>query len=120
MKIATHHNLAVVEDVRPKAHAVSGAWQHQVTWERSFHETKNVISGEGGALLLSTHKTSCSGAKIQGKGHQSQPLPSQTRSTNIRGRTVRVFICWPSEQSRSSMGSARGKPSDRQRIRLDL
>jgi len=55
MKVANKHNLIVIEDA---AHGVMssykgqalGSFGHMSTF--SFHETKNVISGEGGALLL--------------------------------------------------------------------
>ena len=53
--IATRHNLIVVEDA---AHALLssykgrplGGFGHLATF--SFHETKNIISGEGGALVI--------------------------------------------------------------------
>ena len=55
MKIASEHRIFVVEDAaqgvmsRYKGKAL-GAIGHLGTY--SFHETKNVISGEGGALLI--------------------------------------------------------------------
>lgn len=54
-KIADHHNLAVIEDA---AQGVMSLYKGQVLGSigtmgtYSFHETKNVISGEGGALLV--------------------------------------------------------------------
>ncbi len=53
--IATRHNLILVEDA---AHALLssykgrplGGFGHLATF--SFHETKNIISGEGGALVI--------------------------------------------------------------------
>jgi len=55
MNIAKQYNLAVIEDAAQgvmasyKGHAL-GSIGHLGTY--SFHETKNVISGEGGALLI--------------------------------------------------------------------
>ena len=55
MEIASRHNLIVIEDTaqglmaRYKGRAL-GSFGHMSTL--SFHETKNVISGEGGALLI--------------------------------------------------------------------
>lgn len=55
MEIAQRHNLYVIEDA---AQAVMAYYQHKAlgTWGHlaalSFHDTKNIISGEGGALLI--------------------------------------------------------------------
>jgi len=59
MAIADRHGLAVVEDA---AQAVCSRWRgkplgslgHLAAY--SFHETKNVISGEGGALLINDER----------------------------------------------------------------
>lgn len=57
MKIATHHNLAVVEDA---AQGAMASYRGRALGSigdlgaLSFHETKNVISGEGGALLVNS------------------------------------------------------------------
>lgn len=59
MEIARKHNLIVIEDV---AHGIMssykgrplGSFGHMAAL--SFHETKNVISGEGGALLVNDRK----------------------------------------------------------------
>jgi dTDP-4-amino-4,6-dideoxygalactose transaminase len=55
LKIAERHHLAVVEDA---AQAVGSTWRGQPLGALgelgcfSFHATKNVVSGEGGALLV--------------------------------------------------------------------
>lgn len=54
-QIAARHNLIVVEDAAHGAMAYYknkplGSWGHMAAF--SFHDTKNIISGEGGALLL--------------------------------------------------------------------
>lgn len=95
MKIATHHNLAVVEDA---AQGAMASYRGRALGSigdlgaLSFHETKNVISGEGGALL-STQKTSCSGQRFSGKRAPIAAASFATRSTNIRGRTKGLPIC---------------------------
>jgi dTDP-4-amino-4,6-dideoxygalactose transaminase len=55
MDIATHYNIAVVED---NAHGLFGQYKGRYLGtfgsmaSQSFHETKNFTSGEGGALLI--------------------------------------------------------------------
>lgn len=55
MRIAKKHNLAVVED---NAHGLFGSYRGRAlgSWgalaTQSFHETKNISCGEGGALLI--------------------------------------------------------------------
>ncbi len=59
MELANKHNIFVVEDA---AHAVDsyykgkalGSFGHVATF--SFHETKNIISGEGGLLVINDEK----------------------------------------------------------------
>ncbi len=59
MDIAHHHNLVVVEDA---AQAVMSSYKGKALGSigdmgcYSFHETKNVIAGEGGALLINNPK----------------------------------------------------------------
>jgi dTDP-4-amino-4,6-dideoxygalactose transaminase len=58
-KIAAHYNLSVVED---NAHGLFGKYKGQnlgtfgVFAAQSFHETKNFVCGEGGALILNDPK----------------------------------------------------------------
>ena len=55
MAVAARHGLAVVED---NAHGLMGAWQGRALGSfgalstASFHETKNLACGEGGALFV--------------------------------------------------------------------
>jgi dTDP-4-amino-4,6-dideoxygalactose transaminase len=59
MAIATRHNLAVIEDAAQGAMATyRGRALGSIgdLGALSFHETKNVISGEGGALLVNSEK----------------------------------------------------------------
>lgn len=66
MEIATRHQLVVVEDA---AHAIDSYYRgkplggigHFGTY--SFHETKNIISGEGGLLMINDEKD-CRRAEI--------------------------------------------------------
>ena len=66
MEIATRHNLIVIEDAAQgiessyKGRAL-GSIGHLATL--SFHETKNIISGEGGALLINSPEL-CERAEI--------------------------------------------------------
>lgn len=59
IKIANKHNLAVVEDA---AQAVGSSYKNRACGSigdlgcLSFHETKNISSGEGGALLINQDK----------------------------------------------------------------
>lgn len=59
MEIASRHNLLVIEDAAQGVMSsykgrVLGSIGHMGTY--SFHETKNVISGEGGALLVNDER----------------------------------------------------------------
>jgi dTDP-4-amino-4,6-dideoxygalactose transaminase len=55
LEIADHHNIPVIED---NAHGLFGKYKGRhlgtfgVMATQSFHETKNITSGEGGALLV--------------------------------------------------------------------
>lgn len=59
MDIANRHGIPVIED---NAHALFGKYKGQFTGTfgvmatQSFHETKNIMSGEGGALLINAQK----------------------------------------------------------------
>ena len=59
LKIARRHNLVVIEDA---AHGVKATYRGRELGTMgdfgalSFHETKNIISGEGGALLVNNPK----------------------------------------------------------------
>lgn len=59
MEIANRHNIPVIED---NAHGLFGKYKGKnlgtfgVLAAQSFHETKNLTSGEGGALLINDEK----------------------------------------------------------------
>jgi len=80
MRIAKKHNLLVVEDA---AQAVMSSYKGQALGTighlgtYSFHETKNVISGEGGALLINDERFIERAEIIREKG--------TNRSTFLRG-----------------------------------
>ncbi len=71
MDIANRHNLMVIEDA---AQAIMSAYKdrplgsigHLAAF--SFHETKNIISGEGGALLINDPKLAARAEIIREKG----------------------------------------------------
>lgn len=58
-EIANHHNVAIVED---NAHGLFGKYKGRylgtfgVFAAQSFHETKNFVCGEGGALIINDSK----------------------------------------------------------------
>ena len=71
MGIAERHNLAVIED---NAHGLFGKYRGRWlgTFGRmatlSFHETKNITCGEGGALLINNSKDEARAEIIREKG----------------------------------------------------
>jgi dTDP-4-amino-4,6-dideoxygalactose transaminase len=71
MSIAKHHNLRVVEDA---AQGVMSSYKGRALGSigdlgaYSFHETKNVISGEGGALLVNDPDMALRAEIIREKG----------------------------------------------------
>lgn len=71
MAVAKRHNLKVVEDA---AQGVMASYKGQVLGSigdlgaYSFHETKNVISGEGGALLVNVANLAARAEIIREKG----------------------------------------------------
>lgn len=71
MAIAKHHNLKVVEDA---AQGVMASYKGRALGSigdlgaYSFHETKNVISGEGGALLVNDPELALRAEIIREKG----------------------------------------------------
>ena len=80
MQVAAAHGLKVVEDAAQGVMATYrgralGSIGHLGAY--SFHETKNVISGEGGALLVNIPDHDRDGRDLQGKGHRPQPLFSR-------------------------------------------
>ena len=71
MEIACRHGLKVVEDA---AQGIMASYKGRVLGSigdlgtYSFHETKNIISGEGGALLINDSKLSARAEIIREKG----------------------------------------------------
>lgn len=114
MKIATHHNLAVVEDA---AQGAMASYRGRALGSigdlgaLSFHETKNVISGERRRPACQLIRLPAPGRDSQGKGHQSQPLPSQ-RGRQIYVAGQRVFLFAQRISRCLSMGSVRGSRAD--------
>ena len=81
MAIAAQHGLAVIED---NAHGLGGTYRGRplgtlgAMATQSFHETKNVQCGEGGALLVNDDAPARARRDHPGEGHQPQPvLPRQ-------------------------------------------
>ena len=71
MNIANRHNLIVIEDAAQSVNAsyngkALGSIGHLGCY--SFHETKNIISGEGGALLINDHSFANRAEIIREKG----------------------------------------------------
>ena len=79
--IANRHNLKVVEDA---AQGIMSTFKGQALGTMgdygcySFHETKNLSMGEGGALLLITRKI-WKGQKLSGKRGQTEASSSGER-----------------------------------------
>jgi len=87
MKIAEKYNLLVVEDA---AQALLSTYKNRYLGTighfgcLSFHETKNIISGEGGALLINDEKFIEQAEIIWEKG-QTENSSSVGRLINIHG-----------------------------------
>lgn len=77
LKIAEKHGLAVVED---NAHGLFGAYRQKPLGSfgglatLSFHETKNITCGEGGALLINNPKYIARAEIIREKGTNRSQL----------------------------------------------
>ena len=71
MQIAQKHDLFVIEDA---AHGICASYKGRSLGSighmaaLSFHETKNIISGEGGALLINDNSFESRAAKVVMKG----------------------------------------------------
>ena len=106
MDIAERHGLLVIEDA---AQGMMSTYKgrplgtHRRTWRRSrFHETKNIISGEGGALLVNDPRFVRAGRDHPREGHQPQPvLPRPGRQVHLGRRWAR-----PTCRARSSRPSS--------------
>jgi dTDP-4-amino-4,6-dideoxygalactose transaminase len=88
MKIANENNLIVIEDA---AQAIMSKYKGKPLGSighlgcLSFHETKNVISGEGGALLINDNKFNDRAEIIREKG--------TNRSIFLRGQVDKYTWC---------------------------
>ncbi len=113
MPIASRHNLAVVED---NAHGFLGTYRGRALGTfgsmatLSFHETKNITCGEGGALLVNDPALIARAEIVREKGDEPGPLLPRTSRQILVGR-YRVELCserHPGRLSRSPTGVARG------------
>jgi dTDP-4-amino-4,6-dideoxygalactose transaminase len=88
MEIAANQNLAIVED---NAHGLSGRYRGRPLGSfgafaaQSFHETKNVTCGEGGALLINDERFVPRAEILREKGTQ--------RSQFFRGEVDKYTWC---------------------------
>jgi len=88
MDIATRHGLVVIEDA---AQGLMSSYQGRALGSighlgcLSFHETKNIISGEGGALLINDEKLAARAEIIREKG--------TNRSQFFRGQVDKYTWC---------------------------
>lgn len=104
MQIASHYNLLVIEDA---AQGIMSSYKKQPLGSighlgaLSFHETKNVISGEGGALLINDERFIDRAEIIRDKGtNRSQFFRGQTDkytwvdigSSFLPGELVAAFL----------------------------
>ena len=85
----------------------------------SFHETKNIISGEGGALLVNDAALRRARRDHLGEGHQPRRSSSAARSTSTPGSTSARRIC-RARSSRRSSGRRWRRPTRITRRRLDI
>ena len=90
MAIAARHGLTVVED---NAHGLFGRYKGRPLGSLgalatlSFHETKNVTCGEGGALVHQRRALHRARRDHAREGHQPQPVLSRRgRSLHLGGR----------------------------------
>jgi dTDP-4-amino-4,6-dideoxygalactose transaminase len=120
MGIASRHNLLVIEDAAQgimstyKGQAL-GAIGHMGAY--SFHETKNIISGEGGALLVNSDKFSERAEIIREKGtNRSQFFRGQVDkytwvdigSSYLPGEVIAAFL-WAQMEEAASITNRRLK-----------
>ena len=77
----------------------------------SFHETKNFICGEGGALVVNREDDVRSRPRPVPQGHEPSRVPARARSTSTRGRTSDRRsgspTCWPRTSTASSRSATR-------------
>jgi dTDP-4-amino-4,6-dideoxygalactose transaminase len=113
MSIAQRHNLLVIEDA---AQAVMSAYKGKPLGTighlgaYSFHETKNIISGEGGALLVNDNRFAERAEIIREKGtNRSQFFRGQIDkytwvdigSSYLPGEVIAAFLWAQMEEAQS-------------------
>ena len=113
MSIAQHHNLLVIEDA---AQAVMSTYKGKPLGTighlgaYSFHETKNIISGEGGALLVNDERFAERAEIIREKGtNRSQFFRGQIDkytwmdigSSYLPGEVIAAFLWAQMEEAQS-------------------
>jgi dTDP-4-amino-4,6-dideoxygalactose transaminase len=113
MDIAKRHNLLVIEDA---AQAVMSTYKGKALGAighlgaYSFHETKNIISGEGGALLVNDERFTERAEIIREKGtNRSQFFRGQvdkytwvdTGSSYLPGEVIAAFLWAQMEEAES-------------------
>ena len=113
MSIAQHHNLLVIEDA---AQAVMSTYKGKPLGTighlgaYSFHETKNIISGEGGALLVNDERFAERAEIIREKGtNRSQFFRGQIDkytwmdigSSYLPGEVIAAFLWAQMEEAQN-------------------
>jgi dTDP-4-amino-4,6-dideoxygalactose transaminase len=94
-QVASKHNIPVVED---NAHGLFGKYKGQnlgtlgALATQSFHETKNISTGEGGALLINDPRLKERAEIIREKG---TAVSSEVRLINIPGSILAPVIFLP-------------------------
>lgn len=113
MDIARRHNLLVIEDAAQGIMSTYkgkplGSIGHMATL--SFHETKNIISGEGGALLVNDPQLAARAEIIREKGtNRSQFFRGQVDkytwvdigSSYLPGEIIAAFLLAQTEEAES-------------------
>lgn len=105
MDIAKRHGLSVIEDA---AQGVMSTYQGKALGAigdlgaYSFHETKNIVSGEGGALLINSERLIRSAEIIREKGTDRSLFQrgevnkytwQQLGSSYLPGELIAAFLC---------------------------
>ena len=108
------HGLPVIED---NAHGLFGRYRGRplgsvgATSTLSFHETKNLTCGEGGALVINDPALDRAGRGPAREGHQPQPvLPRPGRQVHLGRR--RLELPAVGDPGRLPVGAARGARRD--------
>ena len=114
MAIAAKHDLLVIEDA---AQGVMSTYKGRALGSIghlgavSFHETKNIISGEGGALLINDGRFAERAEIIREKGtNRSRVLPRAGRQVHLGGH--RVVLSARRDRRRIPLGADAGGRHD--------